>query len=83
LQGLIGGMVQKDFGLAGAKIVAPRQVSKSMLVQRMLEANHRMPPLGTTVRDMTAVTAMCEWIDSLPGDESLDTVAGDAAVTSP
>jgi hypothetical protein len=26
---------------------------------------------------------MCEWIDSLPADESVGTVAGDAAVTSP
>lgn len=69
-QGMIGAMLQKDFGNAGAKIVLPRQIAKSMLVQRMIDAEHRMPPLGTSVRDMAAIQAVCEWIDSLPVDRA-------------
>jgi uncharacterized repeat protein (TIGR03806 family) len=83
-QGMIGAMLQKDFGNVGAKIVLPRKIAKSMLVQRMLDAEHRMPPLGTAVRDMAAIAALCEWIDSLPADPaSLDAaphVAPEAAL---
>lgn len=65
-QGLIDGPLQKDLGLLGGKIVKPREVSKSMLVQRLLDATHKMPPLGSSQRDMAAIGAMCQWIDTLP-----------------
>jgi uncharacterized repeat protein (TIGR03806 family) len=79
-QGMIGAMLQKDFGNVGAKIVVPRKIAKSMLVQRMLDAEHRMPPLGTAVRDMAAIQAVCEWIDSLPAAEPSQSSAVEPAL---
>jgi uncharacterized repeat protein (TIGR03806 family) len=66
--GLIGGQLQKDFGLPGARVVQPREVFKSMLVLRLLDTAHKMPPLGTSQRDTAAIDALCRWIDSLPGE---------------
>ncbi len=67
--GLIGGQLQKDFGMPGARVVQPREVFKSMLVLRLLDSTHKMPPLASSERDAVAIDALCRWIDSLPGGE--------------
>lgn len=69
---LIEGQLQKDFGLPDARVVKPREAFKSMLVLRLLDATHKMPPLGSTERDLTAIDTLCRWIDSLPAPDSPD-----------
>lgn len=67
-QNIINGLLQKgDLGIAGAKVVVPQTVGKSVLHFRMNSADNavKMPPLARNVVDATAVAAIAEWINSL------------------
>jgi uncharacterized repeat protein (TIGR03806 family) len=61
-----------DMGIPGAKLVAPGEPDKSVLLQRMMTRNHaggatgQMPPLATRVPDPRAAELMRQWIASLP-----------------
>ncbi|MEQ8791101.1 MAG: PQQ-dependent sugar dehydrogenase [Pirellulaceae bacterium] len=65
-QGLIYGRVNSQESLPGSFIVAPGNPARSMLVQRMLYADKRMPPVAVHHRDLSAIGLLCEWIDQLP-----------------
>jgi uncharacterized repeat protein (TIGR03806 family) len=77
--GLIEGQLQKDFGLPDARVVKPREAFKSMLVLRLLDSAHKMPPLGSSERDFAATDALCRWIDSLPGGDAPDAQSANLA----
>ncbi len=57
-----------DLGLNMARIIAPGNPSRSVLVERMeLRDSVGMPPLGSTVVDSTGVTLVSDWITALAG----------------
>lgn len=57
-----------DLGINNARIIAPGDSARSVLLARMqtLDAN-RMPPLATQVVDQIAAGVIEQWIDSLSG----------------
>jgi uncharacterized repeat protein (TIGR03806 family) len=59
--------VHDTFGLPDARLVAPGNPERSVLLRRMShrEAGH-MPPLATSVVDRDAVRLMHDWIKQLP-----------------
>lgn len=65
---------QTDFGIVGAKLIAPGRPDLSIVSQRihMLETG-RMPPLGRTVVDEAGVAMMDQWIRSGLGMGVADT----------
>jgi hypothetical protein len=67
-QNNIDGDVRETFGIADAKIVVPRDLHRSIMHLRMTsrEAIRRMPPVGSNVTDEAAVSAVSQWIQSLP-----------------
>jgi putative heme-binding domain-containing protein len=61
--------VQGNFGIEGAKVVAPGDPVHSILYYRMAKVGRgRMPHLGSEVVDESAVRLMHDWIRSLPPD---------------
>jgi len=70
-QNLIGGTTNTASNIPGATVVKPGDPSHSMLVYRMLHGEKRMPDIGVMRRDLAAITALCEWIDSLTPKESI------------
>lgn len=61
-----------DLGIPGAKLVAPGNPDKSVLLRRMATRNHegktgQMPPLATHVPDEAAIELLRQWITQLPG----------------
>jgi mono/diheme cytochrome c family protein len=68
-QGLICGTPQGALGIAGAQLVAPKDVSRSIVHRRLesLEPATRMPPLARNRRDEAALDAIRAWIEGLPG----------------
>lgn len=76
-QKLIGGKSNTAI-IAGSMIVKPGDPANSMLVHRMLHGEKRMPDIGVLRRDVDAISAICEWIDSLPRPEAPAVLAGDA-----
>ena len=57
-----------DLGIANARIIAPGEAARSVLVAR---ANRRdasgMPPLGSTIVDSAGVALLTNWVNSLAG----------------
>ncbi len=57
-----------DLGIAGARLIAPGNAARSVLVAR---ANRRdalgMPPLASTLVDTAGVALLTSWVDSLGG----------------
>ncbi|MFN3197243.1 MAG: PQQ-dependent sugar dehydrogenase [Bradymonadia bacterium] len=61
---------QGDLGLAGARIVAPGEPARSVLLQRMsVLGEDRMPPVGSNVVDAEGVRLIQSWIESMNGCE--------------
>ena len=55
-----------DLGITGARVIAPGDPSKSLVVQRMQRTNaDRMPPLGTSVVDTQGVGVVTQWVQGL------------------
>lgn len=56
-----------DLGIAGARLVSPGSVEKSILFHRTnsLEPGVAMPPLAKNVIDSAAIELLREWIESL------------------
>ncbi|MEW6304353.1 MAG: PQQ-dependent sugar dehydrogenase [Verrucomicrobiota bacterium] len=63
---------QGAFGMTGAKIVAPGDPYRSVLLYRMaILGRGRMPQLGSTQVDETGLRLVRDWIASLPRTEKL------------
>jgi hypothetical protein len=57
-----------DLGIADARVVAPGDAARSVLVERMSRRDvSGMPPLGSGVVDSSGVTLLSSWINSLSG----------------
>jgi uncharacterized repeat protein (TIGR03806 family) len=55
-----------SLGLSMARIVAPGDADRSVLLERMTRRDESgMPPLGSTVVDSAGVAVVADWIDSL------------------
>lgn len=67
-QGLIEGPILIDEGLDGARVVAPRDIWRSVLFLRVntLEGM-KMPPLAHQELDQQSIALLRQWIESLPG----------------
>jgi uncharacterized repeat protein (TIGR03806 family) len=71
-QNLIDGPVAAaDLGVRDAKLIAPGDVARSMLYERMSRRRDvfNMPPLASQVPDQAALRAVAEWIKSLEKDK--------------
>lgn len=57
-----------DLGIEMARLIAPGDAARSVLVARMNVRNiNAMPPLGSTVVDASGVTLISDWINGLAG----------------
>lgn len=70
--GIIDGQVHGwDFGFPKVKIIAPGDLSNSLLYQRVTGGAARMPPLATTELDRAAAQLLSDWIQNeLPSRRS-------------
>jgi hypothetical protein len=67
-QGLVNARARINFGLDRARIVAPNDPWRSVVLARMMTLEQtKMPPLGHEVVDRRAVEMLTAWIHSLPG----------------
>lgn len=65
-QGLIRGRLAKTMDIAGAQVVCPGDVSKSVLYQRVhMTGELQMPPLARNLLDQESLDVLREWISSL------------------
>ena len=57
-----------DLGIAGARLIAPGDAAKSLLVQRATRRDaHGMPPLASTLVDAAGASLLSDWVEALPG----------------
>ncbi len=60
--------LQGDLGVTDARIVAPGDAARSLLVIRPNRRDvHGMPPLGSTIVDAAGVQLLTDWINGLSG----------------
>lgn len=69
--GIVNGIANNNLGQAEAKIVAPRDWTRSILFKRISVAGqpHSMPPLAKQRVDKTGVGLIAEWIASMDVEE--------------
>jgi len=70
-QGLINGRVVHDLEISGARLIAPADADRSMILARQLpldpaEEDEKMPPLGRSLTDTQAEQVLRAWIEELP-----------------
>jgi uncharacterized repeat protein (TIGR03806 family) len=71
-QGIVDGNVINNLGIAGAKVIASGNVSKSIMHLRMNSTDaSQMPPLARNVIDSQAVSVLASWINSLQAPQPL------------
>ena len=71
-QGIIGGHVLIDQRIDGARVVAPNDVWRSILLMRVNTSDgYAMPPLARNTIDAAGVALLRAWITSLPGPHVL------------
>jgi hypothetical protein len=71
-QNLLNGPVLIDLNLDGARVVAPRDPYRSLLLARLRSTDGlQMPPLGHLNLDWNAIELIQKWILSLPGEDVL------------
>lgn len=64
------------FGIADARVVAPGDPARSILVYRpAIRGPGQMPPVGTVVPDPDGVALLVKWIASMSADEPAPTTA--------
>jgi uncharacterized repeat protein (TIGR03806 family) len=57
-----------NLGIANARLIAPGDAARSLVVERMNRRDARgMPPIGSSVVDSSGVTLLSDWINSLGG----------------
>jgi len=67
-QNIVGGHVLIDQRIDGARVIAPNDVWRSILLMRVDTTNtYKMPPLARNTVDETGAKLLREWIESLPG----------------
>jgi len=55
-----------NIGVPNARLIAPGDSGRSLLVQRMQRRDiHGMPPIGSNIVDTTNVARVAAWIDGL------------------
>ncbi|MCW5558970.1 MAG: hypothetical protein KIT22_14210, partial [Verrucomicrobiae bacterium] len=66
---ILGGPVLDTLGVAGSRIVVPKDLEHSVLFKRLSTAteSYRMPPLAKNLVDPEAVSAVAAWILDLSG----------------
>ena len=66
-------VAQVSLGYDNAKIVAPKDIWRSMIHQRINTTadTYKMPPLARALVDTNAVAVLDAWINSLPGTPAL------------
>ena len=66
---ILGGSVVDTLGVAGSRILVPKDLDHSVMYRRLGTAteSYRMPPLAKNVVDRDAVAALAEWITVLTG----------------
>ncbi|MFK8114240.1 MAG: carbohydrate-binding family 9-like protein, partial [Rubripirellula sp.] len=65
---------QGSFGLANARVVAPGDPLRSVLIYRMLKSGRgHMPQFGCNVTDIRGIRVMHDWIASLPAENQTST----------
>ncbi len=81
LAGVLNAPVQSDFGIEGAREVAPGDAWRSLawIRQNTNDLGQRMPPLGRHGIDTEAVNILYQWIESLPAPTAPTLPAGLAA----
>ena len=58
--------LEGDLGIPNARLIAPGDASRSLLVERAgRRDSHGMPPLGSTVIDTAGIGILTTWIDGL------------------
>jgi len=71
-QGIINGTVVDSLGITRAKVVAPQDLSRSIMYLRLNSLDtHKMPPLARNMIDTNAVTTLATWINSIPATNGL------------
>jgi uncharacterized repeat protein (TIGR03806 family) len=71
-QGLLEARPRLDLGVDGARLIAPRDPWRSILLRRLQSPDQiRMPPLGHELPDREGEALIDSWILSLPGLEVL------------
>jgi uncharacterized repeat protein (TIGR03806 family) len=73
-QGLIDGAVGNDLGISGARVLFPQDINRSILYVRdnSLDPAIKMPPLAKNRVHNEWITALEQYINSLPGLPVLD-----------
>jgi hypothetical protein len=67
LQNIVNGPLTENLGVAGARVVAPGSLTKSILYQRInTVAAIKMPPLARNRIDSAAAVTFANWINTLP-----------------
>jgi hypothetical protein len=57
-----------DLGLANARLIAPGDAARSVLIARVSRRDaHGMPPLGSNQVDAAGVTLLTSWVNALAG----------------
>jgi hypothetical protein len=64
---------QNNLGFDNVKLIAPKDIWRSMIYQRMNTTNpiYKMPPLARALIDTNAVALLGLWINNLPGVPAL------------
>jgi hypothetical protein len=57
-----------DLGIANARLIAPGDAGRSVVVGRMGRRDaHGMPPLGSALVDSAGVALLTAWVNALTG----------------
>jgi len=72
-QNIVNGFVSANLGYDNARVVAPKDIWRSILYERVHSTNPaiQMPPLARNTVDTNAVAAIVAFINSLPGTPAL------------
>lgn len=66
-QGIVSGTVVDSLGIAGARVVYPQDLARSIMHLRLNTLDARkMPPLARNTTDSNAVSTLAQWISTLP-----------------
>lgn len=72
-QNILNGPVIANLGVDNTKVVVPKDIWRSALLQRIVATNSlfKMPPLARNLVDSNAVPVITAWINQLPGIPAL------------
>lgn len=60
--------LEGDLGIANARLIAPGDASRSLLIERASRRDsHGMPPLGSSLIDVSGINVLSSWINALVG----------------